>query len=76
VILRGEPAELAEWQAQLAKMYLPATAVYAIPSDEEGLPRALFQPAPDQGVTAYICRGTACSAPINNIEQLIETLKK
>jgi uncharacterized protein YyaL (SSP411 family) len=76
VILRGEPAQLAEWQARLAAIYLPATAVYAIPSDEGGLPAALSQPAPDEGVTAYICQGTTCSAPISDIEELIEALKK
>jgi uncharacterized protein YyaL (SSP411 family) len=76
IILRGETTELEEWQKQLAQLYLPATAVYAIDSDAAGLPAALSQPAPDAGVTAYICQGTTCSAPIGTLEELIETLKK
>jgi uncharacterized protein YyaL (SSP411 family) len=76
VILRGDAVQLQEWQARLAKLYLPATAVYAIDSEASGLPKPVDLPAPDTGVTAYICQGTSCSAPILNIDELIEALNK
>ncbi|HEY3487410.1 MAG TPA: thioredoxin domain-containing protein, partial [Gammaproteobacteria bacterium] len=75
IILRGDAEELQEWQVRIAEIYLPSTAVYAIDSSTVP-PPSLMQPAPDAGVTAYICQGVTCSAPISDLQELIETLKK
>ncbi len=71
VVLRGDPAELPAWQTKLARPWQPRRLVLAIPTDAADLPGLLAQrPAPATGVTAWICRGTACEAPVRKLEDL------
>ncbi len=74
VILRGPGKHLGEWQAALAQSHRPGRLAFAIPSGEEGLPKPLqnYQPADD--VTAWVCEGTQCSAPITEWTQLEKAL--
>src|SRR3569623_737957 len=64
VVLRGEPAALAPWQARLAQHYAPRRYAVAITSDAAALPSALAQRPARGAVTAYLCSGAHCSAPI------------
>jgi hypothetical protein len=63
--LRGG-AEATEWQARAEDGYHPGRHTYRIPADAEDLPEGLAERTPRQGATAYLCRGTACSAPITD----------
>jgi hypothetical protein len=74
VILRGAPAALEEWQGALAKLYAPRRLVFAVPSDVTELPAALADKAPRGVATAYVCRGTTCTAPIDSLGGLVEHL--
>jgi uncharacterized protein YyaL (SSP411 family) len=73
VILRGAPAELAPWQAQLARRYTPATLVLALPAGMPGLAETMDKPV-RPGVNAWVCRGVECLPPIDNAAALEATL--
>jgi hypothetical protein len=68
VILRGPPAELAEWARALGAD--PKRLVMALPNGLPGLPAALAKPESDH-VNAWVCRGVSCSAPTANIDDLL-----
>ena len=74
----GDPARpeenLAEWQAELVKHHEPGRLVFGMPSDAEGLPQALANYEPGEAVTAWVCKGTSCSAPMTDAETLKKSL--
>ena len=75
VILRGERKAVRELQKELAKVYAPHRLVLAVPSDATGLPQAIADKKPGAGVLAYVCRGSVCAAPVDNITELVEQLR-
>ncbi|MBI2970760.1 MAG: thioredoxin domain-containing protein, partial [Gammaproteobacteria bacterium] len=75
VILRGPEAALADWRSRCADSLNIRTRLYAIPSDERRLPGLLAERRPVDGVTAYVCEGFQCSAPIHDVEELAAALK-
>jgi hypothetical protein len=64
VVVRGDPAELAAWQAALGRAYAPRRMVVAIPSDVMELPPALAAKRPRERAVAYVCCGPVCSEPL------------
>ena len=75
VILRGERKEIRELQRELAKVYAPHRMVLAVPNDATDLPAAIADKKPGAGSLAYICKGSVCSAPVDNITELAEQLR-
>jgi uncharacterized protein YyaL (SSP411 family) len=75
VILRGEPAELQSWQRELARLYDPHRLVLPIPADATNLPPALADKITRETTTAYVCKGSTCSAPIKSIGALAQHLR-
>jgi hypothetical protein len=79
VILRGPGARIGVWQKELGAMYAPRRLVLAIPEDDAAgnaaeVP-ALFAAKPAlEGGAAYVCRGTQCSPPLTNLEDLVAEL--
>ena len=74
VILRGEPEDLADWSAVLAREYWPATLVLAIPAGALALPPVLDKPVEkDVPVNAWVCQGVTCLAPIRELDVLRRT---
>ena len=63
VVVRGTPAELARWRAQIAKADRPQRLAFAIPNDAV-LPGLLAQRAPHAKAVAYVCEGMTCRAPL------------
>jgi len=76
VILRGEPAALAEWSQVLAREHWPSTMVLAIPEGVEGLPPVLDKPVDNHPVNAWVCQGVTCLLPISDLEALRNTCKQ
>ena len=76
LVLRGRPEALAGWQAELAREFLPDTAVLAIADSMSGLPSALDKPARPEPVNAWLCRGVNCLLPISDLVDLRRTLKE
>ncbi|OAI50057.1 thioredoxin, partial [Betaproteobacteria bacterium SCGC AG-212-J23] len=76
VILRGGETALGAWQADLAREYLPATLLLAVPDGTKGVPGVLDKPARPGGVNAWVCRGVTCLEPISELSTLIRTCKE
>ena len=76
VILRGGETALREWQADLAREYLPATLLLAVPEGARDLPAPLDKPARPGAVNAWVCRGVICLEPIPELSMLIRTCKE
>jgi hypothetical protein len=75
VIVRGPEADMNRWRRELAQRYAPQTMVIAIGSAASGLPPVLAKPAGGR-VSAWVCEGSACLAPIDRLESLIEQVSK
>jgi len=75
VVLRGAADDLTVWRAELDKLYDPRRLVLAVPSDASDLPAGLADKRPQAGAVAYVCRGTACSAPLHTLGELVRRLK-
>ncbi|MEC9375292.1 MAG: thioredoxin domain-containing protein [Pseudomonadota bacterium] len=70
VIVRGNKTEAESWAEEIGSIYAPGRLIFAIPSDEGKLPGSLSKRPARNGTTAYICRGTSCSPPIQNLSNL------
>jgi uncharacterized protein YyaL (SSP411 family) len=73
VILRGTSAETAAWQRTLLAAYRPDTMIVALAGETSGLPAALEKPG-RPAPAAWICRGTACLAPIARLDAVESAL--
>ncbi|MGH8230948.1 MAG: thioredoxin domain-containing protein, partial [Steroidobacteraceae bacterium] len=74
VIVRGAPAALTPWMAQLQAGFTPRRWALAVGADISGLPEALASKPAADAPLAYVCRGTQCSAPIRSLAQLLQEL--
>jgi len=78
VILRGAGVQLRRWQRRASTAFAPQRQVLAIPDTARALPGLLAERrATGTGtVTAYLCRGHACEAPIAAYETLDRLLSE
>jgi uncharacterized protein YyaL (SSP411 family) len=74
VLLRGESGQIADWRRALSRLYAPHRVTLAIPADTTELPPALADKTPRGAAVAYVCRASTCSAPIENLSELIQSL--
>jgi uncharacterized protein YyaL (SSP411 family) len=74
VILRGTPEAMQPWQAVAGRQYHPHRLALAIPGDVTDLPGILAERSTKNGVTAYICTGHTCSAPVTDLAQFESAL--
>jgi uncharacterized protein YyaL (SSP411 family) len=71
VVIRGDDATaLEQWRIAAQEQYNPRRMVFAIPSSAEGLSGLLAARMPRAQLTAYVCEGHTCSAPIDTLESL------
>lgn len=70
VVIRGSTTDLYSWQSRIAPLYSPRAQCYTIESSQEGLPAGLAQKPAAESISAYICEGTQCRAPITDINVL------
>jgi len=71
IIVRGAASEIDAWRKTCQEALAPRRIVVAIPRDARNLPAALAaRKAPEQGIAAYVCRGTQCTAPIGSLAEL------
>jgi uncharacterized protein YyaL (SSP411 family) len=75
IIIRGTATEAEEWSRSISAIYAPRRLVYAIPADAR-LPQSLATKQAANTTIAYVCRGTACTAPINSLQQLASELSE
>jgi uncharacterized protein len=76
LVLRGRGEEPARWSLQLARQYLPAALVLAIPDGVAGLPAPLDKPVRPEPVNGWLCRGVICQEPISDLIQLKAALQE
>jgi len=74
IVLRGEAGPMDIWRRELQRMWRPRTSVIAVPADAAGLPAALATKPPRGAVVAYLCRGSHCEAPEENLPALLQRL--
>ena len=74
VILRGEHDAMNIWQRRLRQEGIDAD-VFSIRRGEHGLVAALETKMASDSTTAYVCRGTRCTAAIDNLEELLQELQ-
>jgi uncharacterized protein len=75
VIIRGAANGVSEWQAALARLYAPRRLVLAIPEGATDLPAALIDKPAGTRTSAYVCRGSVCSAPFESLDALLAELR-
>ncbi len=77
VVLRGETTVIDSWARELHRLYAPRRLVLAISAAAAGLPPALaaMPPGASGSARAYVCRGSTCSAPIESLGELINSLR-
>lgn len=76
IALRGNSEAMQPWIARCNQAYAPRRLTVAIANDEQGLPGLLAAREPKAAVTAYVCSGHSCLAPITNFEELDTELKR
>ena len=75
IVVRADAADVPRLDALLAKDYRPGRSSFVIPNDVGSLPGLLAaRTGGPGGITAYVCRGTSCLAPITTIEALAAEL--
>jgi uncharacterized protein YyaL (SSP411 family) len=75
VIIRGAATEANRWRDEIGKSYAPHRLVFAIPADINGLDAAVADKKPGAGTRAYVCRGSACSAPVESLPDLVRVAR-
>jgi hypothetical protein len=70
IVLRGETAAMQPWLARCNGEYAPRRMTVSIPSHAKQPPGILAQRTPAGGVTAYVCSGHACQAPVTDLAAL------
>lgn len=73
VVLTGPAADVAAWQEELARQYLPRSLVLA--PIGENCPPPLAKPATTT-VNAWVCSGVNCLPPIDGLSALMWTVSK
>ena len=71
IIVRGEARQMQSWRAQLLPRLKPSQSAYFIASDVCGLPSQIADKAAVDKVTAWVCEGFSCRAPLYEIEPLL-----
>ncbi len=75
LVLRGDAAEIGRWQRELDRLYAPRRITLAIPADAQGLPASLADKAARGPAVAYLCRGSTCGPPIDDLSALLRKLR-
>ncbi|MGE5130545.1 MAG: thioredoxin domain-containing protein [Sphingomonadaceae bacterium] len=76
LVLRGAPAALERWAAELARELLPDTTVLALPNGSVGLPPVLDKPERPEPVNGWLCRGVTCLEPLADLAKLKSACKQ
>ena len=78
IILRGNEKPLREWYEACNHGYAPQRMVFSIDVNETNLPDTIaekkFKISSKEGVTAYVCSGTQCEAPVETFSALQKIL--
>src|SRR5258708_10534788 len=76
LVLRGRGQDLARWQEELAREYLPDGMVLAVAEGSSGVPAPLDKPNRPEPVNGWLCRGVPCLPPTGDLIQLKAACKE
>jgi uncharacterized protein YyaL (SSP411 family) len=68
-VLRGAPEALSGWATTLSREGRPDTLVVPVAHGLAHLPPVLDKPARAAPVSGWLCRGTVCLAPVDDLEE-------
>jgi uncharacterized protein YyaL (SSP411 family) len=74
IIVRGDASQLQSWRGQLLPRLKPAQSAYFIASDVLDLPPEIADKIAADKVTAWVCEGFSCRAPLFEIEPLLSLI--
>ncbi len=78
IILSGKKETLAEWHKACNHGYAPQRMTFSVDTDKQNLPAAIAEKkhksSSKEGVTAYVCQGMQCDAPIERFADLQKIL--
>ena len=82
ILVRGPDHAIGEWLDAARGGYRPSRRVYGIPEDARRLPGYLPRPRPmrlasaaaESSISAYLCNGLQCSAPISEFAEFKKAL--
>jgi len=75
LIVRGPASELATWRARIGMPSNGDRLQFFIDADAGELPGLLAERTAHDVPVAYLCRGTACEAPLADLDSLIAALE-
>ncbi|MDE2304489.1 MAG: thioredoxin domain-containing protein [Gammaproteobacteria bacterium] len=75
VIVRGPDEDLARWMRELGRVYSPAQMVLGIPDGALDLPGCFADKRAGPVTRAYLCRGPVCSAPVEDLVEMMRLLR-
>jgi uncharacterized protein len=76
IILRGCGETWKNWHRVAIRNYAPLRMSFAIAGDTPGLPQALAEKTPVDGVVAYVCQGMTCLPPLVDSEDFEAALAR
>jgi hypothetical protein len=75
IVLRGKPESMQPWLAHVQTHYTPRRLALAIPDDAGNLPGVLAERTARGDMTAYVCAGHACAAPVTEFAAFTASLE-
>ncbi|MEN8106934.1 MAG: thioredoxin domain-containing protein [Pseudomonadota bacterium] len=75
IVLRGDVDAMQSWRAPLDRAYAPRRLVFSIPADATALAGVLAERKPLADVTAYLCEGLSCQAPVTDKTEFDKLMK-
>jgi uncharacterized protein len=76
VVLRGDRTEAAIWLERAQARYAPQRLAVAAPDDVADLPQTFAQMDAGATITAYLCVGAACHAPLVRFDDYDRELRR
>ncbi len=67
VVVRGPADKLGPWLARAAARYAPRRVVLPVPDSARDLPGLLARTPATGAVSAHVCRGVSCAAPVSRL---------
>jgi uncharacterized protein YyaL (SSP411 family) len=76
IVIRGDAGQARAWQRLAQRDYAPRRLVLTLPADVPDLPGLLGERPARGGITAYVCRGHRCDAPVTALRELERALAR
>ena len=74
IIVRGEEILLEQWRERLLMRLQPTQSAYFINNDAPDLPTEIAARVTSKPVSAWVCEGFSCRAPLDDIDALLRLI--